>query len=122
MAQPPHAAHPIRRRDPRYVFDALVGLVIRPEKLPHFGSRSTDISQGGIGLNLIAADVKPDEVVSLQIPLPKQHSVQLRASLRYRIGLHCGFAFVDLDEGQRSALKMACEALAGSQSRESPPS
>ncbi len=122
MAQPPQAAHPIRRRDPRFAFDALVGLVIGPQKPPHFGSRSTDISQGGIGVDLIAADVNPDEVVSLQIPLPKQHSVQLRASLRYRIGQHCGFAFLDLSERQRNALKMACDALAGSRSRESPPS
>lgn len=122
MAQPPHPAHPIRRRDPRFAFDALVGLVIRPEKPPHFGSRSTDISQGGIGLNLIAADVNPDEVVSLQIPLPKQHSVQLRASLRYRIGQHCGFAFLDLSQGQETALRLACDALAESQLRESQPS
>ncbi len=122
MAEPPHAAHPIRRRDPRFAFDALVGLVLRPEKPPHFGSRSTDISQGGIGLILIAADVNPDEVVSLQVPLPNQHSVQLRASLRYRIGQHCGFAFLDLSEGQRIALRMACDALSGSQSREVPPS
>jgi hypothetical protein len=66
------------RATPRFVFDL-------------FWSRSTDVPQVGIGLNLTAGDVKLDELVSLQIPMPKQLSAGLRASLPYLIGVHCGF-------------------------------
>jgi c-di-GMP-binding flagellar brake protein YcgR len=80
-----------------------------------------DISQGGIGVNLIGGDVNPDEVASLQIPLPKQHTVDLRGAVRYRIGLRCGFEFLDLKESQRTAVSMACETLARSQRRSGTP-
>jgi hypothetical protein len=69
-------------------------------------------------VNLIGGDLNPDEVASLQIPLPKQHTVDLRGAVRYRISLHCGFAFIDLGEGQRNAVRQACEALARLQTRE----
>jgi len=116
MPQSPPAAYPNTRRNPRFAFDALVGLVVPlPDKTQPVWSRSTDISLGGIGVNLIGGDPNPDEVVSLRVPLPEQHSVELRASLRYRIGEHCGFAFVDLRNGQWNAVKVACEALSRSQ-------
>lgn len=106
-----------RRRSPRLPFDALVKLVgHHVDSSQELWCRSTDLCHEGIGLNLIAGDVQPDEPVSLQIPLPAQNAVDLRASLRYRIGQHCGFAFLDLSEGQRTAVTMACEALARSQS------
>ena len=108
--------YPNVRRSPRFAFDALVGVVVpQPDKPQQFWSRSTDISQGGIAVNLIGGDLKPDELVSLQIPLPKQLVAGLRASVRYRMGLHCGFAFFDLNKDQQSALRIACEALARSQ-------
>jgi len=80
------------RATPRFVFDALVGVVVPSLINPGlFWSRSTDVPQVGIGLNLTAGDVKLDELVSLQIPMPKQLSAGLRASLPYLIGVHCGF-------------------------------
>jgi hypothetical protein len=120
MPQPPPAGpYPNVRRSPRFFFDALVGVVVpQLDKPQQFWSRSTDISQGGIGVNLIGGDLNPDEVASLQIPLPKQHNVDLRGAVRCRISLHCGFAFVDLGEGQRNAVRLACEALARLQTRE----
>jgi len=114
---PPAGPYPNPRRSPRFTFDALVGVVVpQLDNSQQFWSRSTDISQGGIGVNLIGGDVNSAEVVSLQIPLPKQQTADLRGAVRYRIGLHCGFEFVDLDEGQRSAVRSAYNALAKSQS------
>jgi c-di-GMP-binding flagellar brake protein YcgR len=124
---PPAGPYPSPRRSPRFVFDALVKLVVGPpDKLQQLWSRSTDISQGGIGVNLTAGELRQEELVSLQIPLPevplpKQHSVDLRASVVYRIGRHCGFEFLDLNEGQQTAIRTACEALARSQPRSCPP-
>jgi c-di-GMP-binding flagellar brake protein YcgR len=119
MPPAPHSGrYANTRASPRFAFDALVGVVVSQADNPgQFWSRSTDISQGGIGVNLIGSDVNTDEVVSLQIPLPKQNPVALRGGVRYRIGRHCGFEFVDLDEDQRHAVRLACEALARSQTR-----
>lgn len=119
---PPAGRYPHARRSPRFTFDALVGLIVgQPDKPQQFWSRSTDISQGGIGVNLIGADLKLDQLVSLQIPMPKSLSAGLRASVRYRVGLRCGLAFVDMDENQKSTLRLTCEALANSQSTSSGP-
>ena len=120
MPPAPHSGrYANTRASPRFTFDALVGVVVCEGVKPRqFWSRSTDISQLGIGVKLIGGDVDPDEVASLQIPLPKQHPVELRGAVRYRIGRHRGFEFVDLDEGQRHAVRLACEALARSQMRE----
>ncbi len=113
---PPSARYPNVRRSPRFTFDALVKLLVpQLDQLQELWCRSTDLCQDGIGVNLIAGDLKPDGPVSLQIPLPAQAAVGLRASLRYRTGLHCGFEFLDLNEGQRNAVRTACEALARSQ-------
>ena len=115
---PPSDPYANTRASPRFAFDALVKVVLpQSDKPRQFWSRSTDISQGGIGVNLIGDEVKPDELASLQIPIPKHHPVELRASLRYRNVLHSGFEFVALDEGQRTAIRTACEALARSQLR-----
>lgn len=114
---PPAGRYSNVRRNPRFAFDALIGVVVSQRDKPlQFWSRSTDLSQGGIGVNLVEGDVKTDQLVSLQIPLPKQLSAGLRASVRYRIGQHCGFEFVDLSKDQRSAVTVACEALARSHS------
>lgn len=115
---PPATRYANVRRSPRFGFDALVKLLVpQLDQLQELWCRSTDLCQDGIGLNLIAGDLKQDGAVSLQIPLPAQAAVGLRASLRYRIGRRCGFAFLDLDEGQQSAIRKACETLARSQSR-----
>lgn len=114
---PPTSRSGNTRASPRFAFDALAGVVVsQADKPRQFWSRSSNISQGGIGLNLIGGDVKPEEHAFLQIHLPKQLSAGLRASLRYRIGLHCGFEFVDLSEDQRTAIRTACDALPRSNS------
>ena len=114
MAQsPPAGRFPHARRSPRFAFDALVGLIVRQSDTPEqFWCRSTDLSEGGIGVNLVGGDLKPDELVSLQIPLPKQLSAGLHATVRYRNALHCGFEFADLSEDERSAVSAACDTLA----------
>ena len=72
MPQPPDAGpYPIPRRSPRFAFDALVALAAdKPDASRQFWSRSTDISQGGIGLNLLDGELNPDDPVSLQVPFP----------------------------------------------------
>lgn len=116
MPQPPPVdSHSGRRRSPRFAFDALVRLGFRPrDNRQPVWCRSTDICHDGIGMDVLAGELNPDELVLLQIPLPKQAPADLEACVRYRNGLHCGFAFVGLNEGQRDAIRTACEALARS--------
>jgi len=112
---PPATRYPNDRRSRRFEFDALIKLLVSQlDQLQEFWCRLTDLCQDGIGVNLIADDLKPDGPVSLQILLPAQPAIGLRASLRHRTGLHCGFEFIDLNEGQKSTIRIACEALARS--------
>jgi hypothetical protein len=101
------------RRSPRFPFDALVRLVVPSANAQPLWCRSTDICCDGIGVDLTKeGQLNRDERVSLQIPLSTRTPVDLQASVRYRNGLHCGCAFVELDEDQQGAIRTACEALA----------
>ncbi|MGD1081869.1 MAG: PilZ domain-containing protein [Candidatus Sulfotelmatobacter sp.] len=103
--------HPKQRRSPRFPFDSLVRVTaLRLVENTRLWGRSTDLCREGIGVT-VAGELTPEELVAMQIPLPSTKPMNVRASVRYRNQLHCGFEFVDLLDQQREAIQAACEKL-----------
>ena len=72
--------------------------------------RSTDLSPQGIGV-VVTSDLSTDELVALQIQLPKAEIVAVNASVRYCKQGRCGLEFMDLRQTQREAIQAACNKL-----------
>lgn len=74
--------------------------------------RSTELGRDGIGATL-TGDLETGEIVSLEIPLPlSPYPLKVRAIVRYRQGLHYGFEFLTLTEGQHDTVSRVCGMLA----------
>ena len=100
-----------RRRSPRFSFDALVRMAELPRALEtELWGRSIDLCSEGIGVT-VAAELTPNELVAVQIPLAADKPVTVSASVRYCKQGRCGLEFVDLNERQRKAIQAACEKL-----------
>jgi hypothetical protein len=64
-----------------------------------------DLSEAGIGV-LLASELAPGEVVSLNFTLPEQPEPwDVRAVLRHRRGYHYGFEFLSLSRERSDTLK-----------------
>jgi len=102
---------PKQRRSPRFPFDSLLRVTLFPlaEGTGLWG-RSIDLCREGIGLT-VAAELTPEELVAVQIPLATDKQETVSASVRYCNQGRCGFEFVNLDEQQREAIQVACEKL-----------
>lgn len=110
-------SHPTQRRSSRFPFDSLVRVTaFRLGEENQLWGRSTDLCREGIGVT-VADDLMPEELVAMQIPLPSTKPMNVRASVRYRNQLHCGFEFVDLHDRQRGAIQAACERLRNASGR-----
>lgn len=74
-------SHPKQRRSPRFPFDSLVRVtVLRLIEETRLWGRSTDLCREGIGVT-VAGELTPEELVAMQIPLPRAKPVTLRASV-----------------------------------------
>jgi hypothetical protein len=100
--------HPKQRRSPRIPFDSLVCVTASRLGETQLWGRSTDLCREGIGVT-VAGELTPEELVTIQIPLPSTKPMNVRASVRYRNQLHCGFEFVDLADRQRGTIQAAYE-------------
>ena len=102
---------PKQRRSPRFPFDSLLRVTLFPlaEGTGLWG-RSIDLCREGIGLT-VAAELTPDEMVAVEIPLAADKPVTVKAAVRYCNQRRCGFEFVNLDERQRETIQAACEKL-----------
>ena len=102
---------PKQRRSPRFPFDSLLRVTLFPlAESTRLWGRSIDFCREGIGLT-VAAELTPDELVAVEIPLAANKPVTVSASVRYCNQGRCGFEFVNLDEQQREAIQVACEKL-----------
>jgi hypothetical protein len=102
---------PKQRRSPRFPFDSLLRVTLFPlAEGTGLWARSLDLCREGIGLT-VAAELTPDELVAVEIPLAADKPVTVRASVRYCNQGRCGFEFVNLDEPQHEAIQAACEKL-----------
>ncbi|HUA14704.1 MAG TPA: PilZ domain-containing protein [Verrucomicrobiae bacterium] len=93
------------REYPRFRCEFPVGLsLLFNEEQQQLSAHCRDLSSGGIGV-LVAAELRPGEVVSLTFSLPGEpHFWMVRAVLRYRRGYHYGFEFLSLTEEQNEIL------------------
>jgi hypothetical protein len=111
MELPPRETFPEKRRSQRFHFDSLVRMTSS-----RFGTeirlwgRSTDLCQLGIGVT-VSADLTPDEIVALQIQLPKAKIVTVSAWVRYCNQGRCGLEFLDPGYTEIEAISAACEKL-----------
>jgi hypothetical protein len=104
--------HPKQRRSPRFPFDSLLRVTaFRGSEEAQVWGRSTDLCREGIGVT-VTAELAPEELVTMQIPLPSTKPMNVRASVRYCNQAHCGFEFVDLRNQQHEVIEAACEKLA----------
>jgi hypothetical protein len=85
--------------------------VFRPTGTVSLWGRSTELGEDGIG-GTLTGEVEPGEVVSMELSLPANHPMKLRALARYRSGLHHGFEFLALNTQQKQTLHRVCEMLA----------
>ena len=105
-------AHPKQRRSPRFLFDSLVRVTaVRPGNETRLWGRSTDLCREGIGVTVTTGELTPEELVTMQIPLPSTKPMNVRALVRYCNQGRCGFEFVDLRNQQHEAIEAACEKL-----------
>jgi hypothetical protein len=104
---------PYTRRFPRFGID--LRMQVKMFQAGEFRScwgRSTELGQDGIGATL-TGDLDSGEIVTLEIPLPlSPYPLKVRAIVRYRQGLHYGFEFLTLNDGQRDTVRRVCQMLA----------
>ena len=117
MTEPMHGAPPpVRtgiRHFPRYRIDVrVVAKIVREQGTDLLRGRSTDISQGGMGVTL-SGDLHPGDMVELEFSLPfTREPLRLRAVVRRRHGLNYGVEFLTLSPQQRAAIQRLHEPLA----------
>lgn len=112
-AQAPASAYSRLRRFPRHHMDVHIQVAaFREGTTITLWGRTSELGQDGIGATL-TGELTPGEVVSMEFPIPiSPHLVKIRAIVRYRHGLHCGFEFLIMTEEQRQTLSRVCEMLA----------
>lgn len=103
---------PDARHFPRYRVDVRVLVKVRREQgLAELRGRSTDISEGGMGVTL-AGELHPGDMVEMEFSLPLSRlTLHLRALVRRRNGLNYGLEFLTLSAQQRDAIKRLCDPL-----------
>ena len=106
-------AHPnevTRRRFPRYKFETgvLIGLM-RGDTPTMVEGFCTILGEGGAGVRT-KEQLKVDEIVYLQIPLPKR-LLKLPASVRYQHGSDSGFEFLALGTAERKFIRDSCRSF-----------
>ena len=100
-----------RRRSPRFPFDALVRIAAQAlEEDTVLWGRSIDLCREGIGVK-VAAELTPDQLVAVQIPLAADKPVTVRASVRYCNPHRCGLEFISLGGPQHEAIEASWEKL-----------
>ena len=72
--------------------------------------RSTDLSEQGLGVT-ISAELTSDELVALQMQLPKAKIVTVKAAVRYCKQGRCGLEFRGPSHSEIEAIRSACAKL-----------
>jgi len=106
---PPHA-WPKQRRYPRYRTDLPLRVGDNQER--HLGGRCIGIAEGGLG-GVLPEPIPVGCVVQLWLAVPTHPALlAVWAVVRYQVGLHHGFEFVSLKEGERVSIRQFCSELA----------
>lgn len=97
-----------RRRGKRIPLDVWVKLLIpEAEGGNVIHGRSTDISEGGMGV-MLSCNLPKDAMATLIFKLPgEERERRLQAQLKYRVGFRYGFRFIGMP-GQKRGLLSFC--------------
>lgn len=103
------------RRFPRWRLDVRIQVsVFRDGVTAEFWGRTNELGADGIGATL-SGELAVGEVVAMEFPIPNApYVMKVRAIVRYRHGLRCGFEFLVLTGEQKVTLRRTCEVLANS--------
>ena len=75
--------------------------------------RTLDLGEGGVGAMLEGGLVTAHSPLTLRIEVPERPApLAFAAELRYRKGLHCGFEFESLGDGERQMIRTLCARTA----------
>jgi len=66
-----------------------------------------DLSEGGTG-SILPGDLKPGQVVLMELILAPDHPVQVNARVRHSYHLHCGFEFLAPEQDVIDYIRTAC--------------
>ena len=99
-----------KMRPARYSFDCQLTLTVYPSGQKHeLWGRAADISEGGMAATLSEA-LEIGDIALIGIDV-ENHTVTLRAAVRYCRGHFCGFEFLALSQAQRDVIKSLCARL-----------
>ena len=109
---PPTTSYERLRRFSRHRFDARIkASVSRQGQSTTCWGLTSEIGQDGLGATL-GGELEVGEVVCLEFSIPlRPYVMELRAAVRYRQGLRCGFEFLILTDQQKIALSELCANL-----------
>ncbi len=109
-AEPAGLGFAKRRQHERFHLDRRItveGTIAGKRKVIY--GRTSDISEGGVGV-VLPESLAPGEQVNLRLPLgPDGADISLSATLRHCRGFYHGFEFSFLNEVERAAIRKACD-------------
>lgn len=104
---------PITRTLQRYkVVVPVIVRVTRNGVSVHLNAMSTDMGEGGIGVQLTSGELTAGEIVSVEFSLPTSpHPMKVYAMVRHRKMDQYGIQFVDISGEHRQAIGDLCDVL-----------
>jgi DNA-binding NarL/FixJ family response regulator len=104
---------PITRTIQRYkVVVPLAIRVLRSGKSVEMVANSTDLSEGGVGVDVANGELVAGEIVTVEFSLPTApHSLKLYAMVRHRKLNQYGLQFIDLSGEHQQAIRDLCDVL-----------
>jgi CheY-like chemotaxis protein len=104
---------PITRTLQRYKIVVPVTVrVMRSGVSVHLNGMSTDMSEGGIGVELASGELTAGEIISVEFNLPTApHPMKVYGMVRHRKLHQYGIQFVDVSGEQRQAIGELCDVL-----------
>jgi CheY-like chemotaxis protein len=104
---------PITRTLQRYkVVVPVIVRVTRSGVSVHLNGTSTDMGEGGIGVQLVTGELVAGEIVNVEFSLPTSpHSMRVYGMVRHRKMDQYGIQFVDISGEHRQAIGDLCDVL-----------
>jgi DNA-binding NarL/FixJ family response regulator len=104
---------PITRTIQRYkVVVPLSIRVLRSGKAVEMVANSTDLSEGGVGVDLGSGELVAGEILTVEFSLPTApHALKLYAMVRHRKLNQYGLQFIDLSGEHQQAIRDLCDVL-----------
>lgn len=104
---------PITRTLQRYkIVVPVIVRVTRSGVSVHLNAMSTDMSEGGVGVELQSGELTAGEIISVEFSLPTApHAMKVYGMVRHRKMHQYGIQFVDISGEHRQAIGDLCDVL-----------